>query len=491
MKMVKSLLLGSAAGLVAVATAQAADLPVKAKPVQYVKICTLYGAGFYYIPGSDICLKIGGYMRQEIMQGPQGSGSNGAFNNYLGQRQESNFLMRSRGYITADARSQTAYGTVRGYISLGTLYDNPNGSTFNSNRNFVQFAGFTMGTAVSFYDFYNVAASSYWGNFPFSDTGDGGWKVFAYTAQFGNGLSATLSAEEPRRTNIFNASSTAASAIAAPATNVTTPDDYVGVRYPDIVANLRVDQAWGSAQLMGAVHDASAAYNYTSAAGALNGNSGHPSDKVGYVIGGGVRLNAPMLGAGDWFQVQANYTAGALGYIFSQMKSSTGGATGFAAFNGAGLGLGYLTDGVFTGTAAAATQTGIELTKAWSINASYEHFWNAAWQTSVYGYYAAVNYSATANANLCAMTAYLSAIPAANCSNNWSTWGIGSRTQWNVTKTFYMGVDVMYNKLKTADSGATVTTSAANGAIPAGFPVTLADRDLWQFRFRAHRDFGF
>ena len=64
MKMVKSLLLGTAAGFVAIAGAQAADLPVKAKPVQYVKICSLYGAGFYYIPGTDTCLKIGGWVRQ-------------------------------------------------------------------------------------------------------------------------------------------------------------------------------------------------------------------------------------------------------------------------------------------------------------------------------------------------------------------------------------------------------------------------------------------
>ena len=63
MKMVKSLLLGSAAGLMAVAGAQAADLPVKAAPVEYVKICSLYGAGFYYLPGTDICVKIGGYVR--------------------------------------------------------------------------------------------------------------------------------------------------------------------------------------------------------------------------------------------------------------------------------------------------------------------------------------------------------------------------------------------------------------------------------------------
>ena len=65
MKMVKSLLLGSAAGLVAVAGAQAADLPVKAKAVEYVKVCSLYGAGFYYIPGTDTCIKIGGYVRYE------------------------------------------------------------------------------------------------------------------------------------------------------------------------------------------------------------------------------------------------------------------------------------------------------------------------------------------------------------------------------------------------------------------------------------------
>ena len=66
MKMVKSLILGSAAGLVAMSGAQAADLPVKAKAVEYVKICSLYGAGFYYIPGTDTCIKLGGYLRVDV-----------------------------------------------------------------------------------------------------------------------------------------------------------------------------------------------------------------------------------------------------------------------------------------------------------------------------------------------------------------------------------------------------------------------------------------
>jgi Porin subfamily len=66
MKLVKSLLLGSAAGLVAVAGAQAADLPVrKAAPVDYVRVCTTYGAGFFYIPGTDTCLRISGFVQAE------------------------------------------------------------------------------------------------------------------------------------------------------------------------------------------------------------------------------------------------------------------------------------------------------------------------------------------------------------------------------------------------------------------------------------------
>jgi hypothetical protein len=63
MHKVKSLLLGTVAGFAALGGAQAADMPAKARPVQYVKICSLYGDGFYYIPGTDTCLKLGGYLR--------------------------------------------------------------------------------------------------------------------------------------------------------------------------------------------------------------------------------------------------------------------------------------------------------------------------------------------------------------------------------------------------------------------------------------------
>ena len=70
MKLVKSLLLGSAAGIAAVAGAQAADLPSrKAAPVEYVRVCSAYGAGFFYIPGTDTCLRVGGRVRAEYVVG--------------------------------------------------------------------------------------------------------------------------------------------------------------------------------------------------------------------------------------------------------------------------------------------------------------------------------------------------------------------------------------------------------------------------------------
>ena len=97
MKMGNRFLLGSAAALVAVGGAQAADLPVKAQPTQYVKICSLYGAGFYYVPGTDMCLKIGGWVRAEYAYGDNGNfawgWANGNVNNRTDQQQH---LARAR-----------------------------------------------------------------------------------------------------------------------------------------------------------------------------------------------------------------------------------------------------------------------------------------------------------------------------------------------------------------------------------------------------------
>jgi hypothetical protein len=509
----KKLLLGSVAGLAAISVANAADLPVKAKAaVQYVKICSLYGAGFYYVPGTDMCLKIGGWIRAEYAYGYGNSMTNGPFGTANGSLSGANaglntrltngdFNIRTRGYVTADARTQTAYGTVRGYIALGVNYDSSfggGGSVFNSNRGFIQFAGFTFGTAQSFYDFFSAAASGYLVSTPSSDTGDPGWKVAAYTAQFGNGFSASLSVEEPRRSRVTNAIDSLAPT--AFALGTLPPDNQKGNGHPDIVANIRVDQPWGSAQIMGALHEASAGY-YGTTGGAVTSN-GHPSDTWGYALGVGARIKFPSIGPGDYFQTQFNYTKGAARYAAFTP------AGGFSPlyYSGNTFGYGVFSDGVFCGISSAtgaiayggtvvcpAGGSSTDLTEVWNVNAHYEHFWTPALHTSLYGGYLETNYSAQANRALCAnqFVNTFGLPPAARlggCNNDFSWWWIGSRTQWDITKDLYVGLDVLYMSLGSASPGAGTTFVVKNGPQPAAIR-TVSDQDTWSVRFRVHRNF--
>ena len=521
MKMVKSLLLGTAAGLVAVTAGQAADLPVKAKPVEYVKVCSLYGAGFYYMPGTDLCLKIGGWVRAEAGWGFNGNLTTGPFGGNLNNRSTSNLVFRGRGYITADAREQTAYGTARGYIAVGistnTVGLDTAANQFSANRAFVQFAGVTAGISQSFYDYYSVPATAYNGTYPASDTGDPGWLVFGYTAQLGNGLSATLSMEERRTTQIIDATAfgatntfsvvTGGSIVAGgyPTTSTGATANngaYGGQQIGDIVGNLRLDQAWGGAQIMGALHEANAT-TYSTALGGVPAvgfagpggvGVGHPGDAWGWAAGAGLRLNFPMIGAGDYFQGQVNATVGALRYIFFSPNENWG------KVDNGNLAYGVLSDCVYGGI-VGTTGTSCQLTSAWGFNAAYEHHWSPAWQTSLYGGWDQVHYNGEANAMLCSAAGFgnglqgSAAVAAAGCDNNWSTWNVGSRTQWNVSKTFYMGIDVMYQQLDSASTGsaglplgyAASTTTA--GGTTGGVTGTESHSSNWEIRFRAHKDF--
>ena len=111
MKLLKSSLLGTAAGFASVVGAHAADLPVKkAVPIEYVRVCSAYGAGFFYIPGTDTCIRLSGRARLDIGYQPTDSRSgsgNGDTTGYIG-------LAR----INVDARTQTAYGTLRAFTRI-------------------------------------------------------------------------------------------------------------------------------------------------------------------------------------------------------------------------------------------------------------------------------------------------------------------------------------------------------------------------------------
>src|SRR4029077_10759256 len=275
--------------------AQAADLPVKAKAVEYVRICSSYGAGFWFIPGTDTCIKLGGYLRVDTTfnGGPQGQP---AWNGDLGQqnRYRDYYASRSRMALTVDTRTASEHGAVRTFMqadfqftTLGNSSVNPlvftaspsagtNTSLLNQPGEgyvaveyvFIQFAGFTFGKSASAY-------STPWHGFPGNQNSSNllggndtvtGVNNIQYTAQFGNGVSGTIGLDDPV---VFNRTAVANLNLGLTATGGIA-NAYGGVHAPDVVGNIRVDQAWGLFQISAAAHEVSGSYNL------LNGSSVTP-----------------------------------------------------------------------------------------------------------------------------------------------------------------------------------------------------------------------
>ena len=502
MKTAKSLLVASATSLVAIGGAQAADLPVKAAPVQYVKVCSLYGAGFYYIPGTDMCIKVSGYVRaQSEWQSNNGIAYGSTYNGIFGTSNIANgrfdrftdsINMTGRGVISVDARNESEYGTVRGYIRLGAQMlgsGSTTAATFFFDRAFIQFGGFTAGRTQSFFDvFTQTELFTYTDPKTSGDTYNYGVDLLGYTFRFGNGFSASVSAESPRYPQGVLDGSTAAFAI-----NGVTTTDTAGLGVPDFVGNLRLDQNWGYIGISGAIHRVAGRYYGT-------GNDlAHPDDKYGWAaqIGG-----LAILPWGDTVGASFVGTKGAIGYATK--------AGNWQMYNGESVGVGWVADGIFdSSNPFAGGNTPIHLTNAWSVNAAYDHWWNQRWKTSVYGGYTKIWYDGDVtniiNEHLptppvgglaCGVPVFGAVWPPVSlgngagnsCSPDFSFWQVGSRTQWNITRDFYMGVDISYTHLNTAYKGVgSNPTIIYNGPRPA---TTIDDQGTWSGVFRTQYSFS-
>ncbi|GJE75701.1 hypothetical protein BGCPKDLD_2288 [Methylorubrum suomiense] len=445
-RIAKSLLSGTALLAVVAPPARAADLPVKqAVPIEYVRVCTAYGAGFFYIPGTDTCLRVSGRARFEAGYIPvqNRNNSGGDLSQYRG-------LMR----MNFDARTQTGYGSLRAFLRVeaasrtgvfmasGTQQRIGNafpavgqdqlGRVQNfivTDKAFVQFAGLTAGRASSFFDFYahdyELIGSTAGSDVPSTN-------LLAFTKTFGEGWSATLSMEDPNfRKNPFYAASFSAPATGpgqsgvnnvfntAPspvilgtnadgtANTVVFVDTVQRSRMPDFVGALRYDAPWGSAQLSAAVKDVniggfianSAVSTLTPVAGAAgpvgpgtaaallaarNLRSGAQTE-YGWAVQGGLKLNMPWIAPGDGLYLQGAYGEGALIY------------TGFSIFTGTYASqLTPVQGAPFAHVLADAVVnplTGrIDLSKSFTATASFLHYWTPEWRSAFFGSYGEVSF---------------------------------------------------------------------------------------------------
>lgn len=275
---INTLVLG-AAGLLAATSAQAADLPVAPapEPIDYVRICDAYGAGFFFIPGTETCLKISGDVEFETTITLNGDGSSD-----YGNQETSPWDATASGSVTFDARENTAWGTLRGVLGISveqSIDDDADGEPggavdgIGTDSAFIEIGGFTMGYIDSAFDGVETLLA------------------VAYTADFGNGLLATLSFEDTHA--VSNGITDTVGSLSL----------YNGSRYPDIVGNIAYSSGIISADARGAVHWV----------GVRNDLYGPISDEVGFAVGATVSADLPFL-AGVSVTAAANYGIGASAY---------------------------------------------------------------------------------------------------------------------------------------------------------------------------------
>ena len=421
----------AATALCGATAAQAADLgrPAPAA-VDYVKVCDAFGAGFFYIPGSDTCLQIGGYVRfrgfvggdnwsPAVVGGTYRPTTLAPFSNVAGSRARHNATTQTEASMTFDARTNTELGLLRTFVDarwqINSLAPSNSRNADGSgvprlDKAYIQFGGLTAGYAESFFDFFTGAAfdaiiEPFWS--------DHTTNLIAYTFAFGNGISASVALEDPTIGGKRSLGSTAA-AFGAPfnsATQTITSGTYGGHKAPDFVANVKIDQAWGSAQIMGALHND---YDNTAAFG----------DKWGYAIGAGVKFNVPQIGVGDYAVLQAIYSSGTLNYQL----------------------LGGIGDDYLRTTNIVGGATGITLTKAWSVNGSLHHGFTKTVSLDLDLGYASVDQAGP---------------------NDFNTFRLASDLVWSPVNNLELGVGVEYQSI--SDTSATKTAyTAANPGIALG-----------------------
>jgi hypothetical protein len=211
---IKGLLLGSAAALVAVSGARAADAVVIAEPepMEYVRICDTYGVGFYYIPGTETCLKVSGYVRYDIGVGVAGNldvfDKSDFADGYYDDLNDT-YDKRARFALRVDARSETELGTLRAYAQVNFNWDTvvvgrdefgfggftDTDTAANLNFAYIELGGFRVGLTESLFSTFTGYSSgvSNDGIIPY---GPFETHQISYTFTGGNGFTAAVALEE-------------------------------------------------------------------------------------------------------------------------------------------------------------------------------------------------------------------------------------------------------------------------------------------------------
>jgi hypothetical protein len=264
------------------------------------------------------------------------------------------------------------------------------------------------------------------------------------------------------------------------------------VHTPDIVGNIRIDQAWGLFQISGALHEVNASYNALTLGAANNFSevSGHPDSKWGGSVMAALQIKNIPTGAGDDIKMDVSWGKGDIKNVIG----TSAGVRSFAMFGGGNggtyqsIGFANATDAVYLPTFAGGDGS-LHLTEGFGFRGAFNHNWDPYWSTSLFGGYAAVRYDDTAKAQYCA--AYAASNLGAqsvdfSCNPDFNLAQIGLITRWTPVKGLTFSAEVLYFHLDQKFTGSKILTPVAPKPTAA---YNYKDQDTVSLNIRAQRNF--
>jgi len=474
--------------LLSVAPSALAADAARSAPITYARTCDAYGAGYFTLPGTELCLRAGGMVVEDLAlrRVPRS-----AFTPNPGSRLPASLsraptpaAFGGGGGVgaTLEARLATEAGVISGYVDATSVFGagllSPNaagvysqqanltGYDVNAWRNFtrldqawLEFAGFTAGRAQSVFDFYADAYTI----MPLRGS-NARTELLAYRFSPTPGVLAALALENNReRRNLVGQS-------VSPAATA----DYSGAAIPDAVAALRVDTPFGLAQVSGAAHELRTRY-----AAPPSVASGQPDESAstqwGFAAQGGLKVNLPNLSDADAMILQATYARGASAYLTGNNQPLFGGVNDPAHPGIANPRLAAspgLTSFDYDCMTTGRPFGQCDPSSGYALVAAFKHFWTPTVSSTLFASFFGMNYADPAKS-----------YAGVAAPSNYRETAVGANLTWTPLKNLMVGGEVAFTQGKTTPLAPATAPQA--GSVTE-WPTTTNE---WSGRIRVQRNF--
>ncbi len=425
----------------------------KVYSAQAITICDVYGRGFYALPGSNTCLRIGGRIGFDLSFAntrhawAPAAGGGGAFS---AAGQQDMVGWRARAYLTMNARTQSAWATLHTYLAIALqsrsgifnadIPGQPGGQSTASpevQAAYIRFAGLTFGRAP--WNFVHGPGHLFYGS-GHSERSQTGVLQMAYTAVLGDGFLASIALEDQSgfagqrsapwtfTNSLLNA--TGIQAFAPLPWTSTQPN-----RLPNIVLTLGLERDWGYFRVSGAAGNNRTVFATGSLVTPL-----HVLRRSGWAIGASAKIRLPYIAHGDALHLFAAYSNGLNDYAKSgaamhaptdQFERPPGG------YFPAQTNLGTYVCGL--SAANAITRLCVQNTRTFAAMIAFTHHWTSNLRSSM-----ALSYIATIPGNV-------------SRNSDWFTQGGQPKSQawkgainliWSPVKDFDIGMQISYTRIR-------------------------------------------